>query len=155
MTDSSAAPATTQPFRLMYRSHSRIAQADRKAELGALFSKARSNNKTRGICGALLVSEECFVQVLEGDESAVRKLYARITHDPRHDRVTLLDTGSIDERVFARWAMAEVADEGEPDIPLIAHLDGIAPAAGRATTVEQEAVLDVMRDAARQQLESA
>ena len=38
--------------------------------------------------------------------------------------------------------MAKVAEDGEPDIPLIAHTDGISPAAGRGTTAEQEQVLE-------------
>jgi hypothetical protein len=50
--------------------------------------------------------------------------------------------------VFARWAMARVSPDGEPDIPLIAHTSGIIPAAGRGTTPEQETVLDIMRQAA-------
>ena len=45
--------------------------------------------------------------------------------------------------------MARVSAEGEPDIPLIAHRDGISPAASRGTTPDQEAVLDVMRQATR------
>ena len=45
--------------------------------------------------------------------------------------------------------MARVSADGEPDIPLIAHVDGISPAASRGTTPEQEAVLDVMRAATR------
>ena len=136
-------------FRLMYRSRNRIPLEDRKRELGALFTKARSNNKGRQICGALVLSDEWFVQVLEGDEAAVRELFARIERDPRHDSVALLDTRSVDDRVFARWAMAKVADDGEPDIPLIAHTDGISRAAGRPTTPEQDRVLDLMREAVR------
>ncbi|HEX3750816.1 MAG TPA: hypothetical protein VHW06_09650 [Streptosporangiaceae bacterium] len=51
--------------------------------------------------------------------------------------------------MFGRWAMARVSAEGEPDIPLIAHQDGISPASSRGTTPAQEAVLDVMRQATR------
>ena len=43
-------------FRLMYRSRSRIPEADRKIELGALFSTARRNNKKSGLTGALLLT---------------------------------------------------------------------------------------------------
>lgn len=43
----------------------------------------------------------------------------------------------------------QVAEDGEPDIPLIAHVDGISPAASRGTTPEQERLLDDMRAAAR------
>jgi hypothetical protein len=45
--------------------------------------------------------------------------------------------------------MARVSDDGERDIPLIAHTDGISPAAGRPTTPEQDEVLAVMRAALR------
>lgn len=137
-------------FRLMYRSRSTIPADAHRAELGSLFSTARSNNKKRGICGALLLFEDTFVQVLEGDESAVRKLYARISHDPRHEAVTVLHSGPVDDAVFARWAMAEVNPSGGADTALIAHEDGISPAAGHRTTPAQEFVLDTMRTAARE-----
>lgn len=137
-------------FRLIYRSHDRIPPQARRTELGALFSQARSRNKRSELTGALLVSDDWFVQTLEGDEPVVRDLYARIEADPRHDRLEVLEAGPVAGRVFARWAMARVADDGEPDLPLIAHADGIAPAAPRdRTTPEQEAVLEVMREAAR------
>ena len=45
--------------------------------------------------------------------------------------------------------MARVSEDGEPDIPLIARTDGVTPAASRGTTVEQDRVLEVMREAAR------
>ncbi len=135
-------------FRLMYRSRNLVPQDQRKLELGHLFSEARSNNKKQGITGALLLSEDWFVQVLEGDEDAVRALFSRIERDARHESVAVLETGQVPARVFARWAMAKVAEHGEPDIPLIAHADGISPAAGRGTTPEQDHVLDVMRTAA-------
>jgi DNA gyrase inhibitor GyrI len=149
MNDAAPPRASEETFRLMYRSRNRIPADRRKVELGALFSEARSNNKKQQITGALLTSGDCFVQVLEGEETAVRSLFSRIETDPRHDSVSLLETQPVDGRVFSRWAMAKVSEEGKPDIPLIAHVDGISPAAGRGTTPEQEAVLDVMRDAAR------
>ena len=148
MTDDSSGTTPEQTFRLMYRSRDRLAPEDRKTELGRLFSTARSNNKKRQVTGALLVSGEWFVQVLEGDEAEVRSLFGRIEQDPRHDTVELLDAVPEAERVFARWSMAKVAGDGEPDIPLIAHVDGISPAAGRRTTAEQDRLLDVMREAA-------
>jgi hypothetical protein len=43
--------------------------------------------------------------------------------------------------------MARVSTDEEPDIPLIAHTSGIIPAAGRGSTPEQEAILDIMREA--------
>ncbi|MGY1605115.1 BLUF domain-containing protein [Geodermatophilus sp. SYSU D00815] len=124
--------------------------AERKRELGSLFTQARRNDKDRQTTGALLVHGDWFGQVLEGEEDAVRGLCARIERDVRHERTTLLETEPVPLRVFARWAMARVSDEADgPDIPLIAHTDGISRAAGRPTTPDQEQVLDVMREAVR------
>ena len=137
-------------FRLMYRSHDRMPGEGHREALGALFSQARSNNKKRDITGALLTYERWFVQVLEGDEPAVRGLFAHIETDPRHDTVALLEAGPVPQRLFARWSMADVApDADEPDTFLIAHKDGISPAASLRPTPEQEAVLARMRTAAR------
>jgi hypothetical protein len=142
-----ASPGST--FHLVYRSHSRIPAEGLKQELGRLFSDARSTNKRLGVTGALLCADDWFVQVLEGEEAAVQDLFDRIAGDARHDRVELLESGAVEQRAFSRWAMAKVAEDGDPDIALIAHRDGISPAAGRRTTSEQERVLDFMRSAAR------
>jgi hypothetical protein len=147
MSESSASPV----FRLIYRSHDLIPAADRKAELGRLFTGARSNNKGRDITGALLLHGDYFVQTLEGDETAVRGLFEHIQHDSRHDSVQVLETGTVAARTFARWSMARVSEaEDETDINLISHRDGIADAASRGgMTDDQEVVLGLMRDAAR------
>lgn len=143
------ASAAEASFRLIYRSHDLIPAENRKADLGDLFSKARSNNKARNITGALLVSDDWFVQTLEGEEAAVRDLFAVIEADPRHDNVSVLQTSLVAERVFQRWSMARVGEDGAPDVTLIAHTDGIARAASRGTTSAQDEVLDIMRDATR------
>jgi hypothetical protein len=149
MTDATPQTDAAGTFHLVYRSRSRIHSEGRKQALGELFAGARSHNKRLHVTGALLCSGDCFVQVLEGDEKVVRDLFELIASDPRHDSVDLLDAGPVEARAFSRWAMAEVGEEGSPDIPLIAHRDGISPAAGRRTTPEQERMLEVMRAAAR------
>ena len=148
MTEAAQAPGSGDVFRLIYRSRNLISPDDRKTELGTLFSTARSNNKKQDITGALLVHGDWFAQVLEGDEAPVRALFTQIEQDGRHDNVSVLESGPAD-RAFGRWAMARVSAEGEPDIPLIAHRDGISPAAARGTSPEQEAVLAIMRQATR------
>ena len=145
--------ATTGPvFRLMYSSHLRVAEHERKAQLGAIFSTARSNNRRLGVTGALLVWHENIVQALEGDEATVRGLYDAIRQDVRHERITVLEEGTVPERTFGRWSMARVSDEDdEPDIPLLMNRDkgGISPAAPRPTTPEQDEVIATMREYAR------
>jgi len=138
-------------FRLIYRSRSRIGAAERKHELGEIFSVARSSNKELGVTGALLITDDEFVQTLEGPEPAVRELYTKIYKDKRHEHLEVLDSGDVSGRVFGRWAMAKVAADGEPDIPLLTNVDrgGISPAQPRPSTQAQETILDVMRQSLR------
>ena len=136
----------TRPFRLIYRSRSRIAAEERPTELAQIFGVARSNNKEKGVTGALLVTDHWFVQALEGDEPTVRRLYEQIRDDERHDEVTVIESTEVDGPVFSRWSMAEVSKLGHADIPLHVTEGRIHPAAERPLTREQFAVLKTMRD---------
>src|ERR1700712_5204872 len=137
-------------FRLIYRSRIQIAATRRKLALGAIFSEARSNNKSKHITGALMVSDDWFVQTLEGPEEDVQGLYKRIETDPRHDSFSVLEERKGVGRLLARWSMAEVSSgSDEADTFLLAHRDGISPAASLRPTPEQESILEVMRVAAR------
>jgi hypothetical protein len=51
--------------------------------------------------------------------------------------------------VFPRWSMAKIGEHGEPDIPLLATKTGVAEAASKASTPEQERILNIMRDSTR------
>jgi hypothetical protein len=139
-------PSAGPTFRLIYRSHSRIAADDRATGLARIFSASRANNKRLGVTGALLVTEGWFVQALEGDESVVRGLYERISGDPRHEDVTVIESAPVDRRVFSRWAMAQVSSLGHADIPLHVTDGHISRAADQALTREQTVVLKTMRN---------
>ena len=138
-----------QVFRLIYRSHSLVTPDDRAAVLGDIFTTARRHNRELGISGALIITDEAFVQTLEGDESAVRDLFASISHDPRHDQVVLIEETSA-RRTFGRWAMARVSTEGGPDIRLLSNAGRggiVAAPKDPSITPVQETVLASMRDA--------
>lgn len=146
MTDTTEAGVPESPFRLIYRSHSRISPADREAALADIFRVARANNEPAGITGALLITDHWFVQALEGEESAVRALYEGISRDARHENVSLIEADQVPARVFSRWAMAQVSASGQADIPLEAAEGRLHTVAGERLTREQFAVLKVMRD---------
>ena len=136
-------------FRLIYRSRSKLASEDRAAELGSIFTVARRNNKGLGITGALLITEHAFAQTLEGDEHAVRELFERIERDPRHESISVLEEVNVDGRVFGRWAMAKVAEDGGPDIRMMSNAArGQIVAAGPDShvTPEQEQIIGFMRE---------
>ena len=77
-----------------------------KADLLDILAKSRENNSKAGITGMLLHKDENFMQVLEGEEAAVRALYQRLLLDPRHRGILTLVEGEREERHFADgpWA---------------------------------------------------
>ena len=75
----------------MYESTATQAMTD--AKLWTLLQQARSNNEARGITGLLLYASGHFLQVLEGPEQVVRRLFDTIQDDPQHTNIeTLLAT---------------------------------------------------------------
>ena len=74
-------------------------------DLRALLAQCRKNNAELGITGMLLYKDGNFMQVLEGDEGAVRGLYERIIADPRHRGEITMQQGFVEERQFPDWSM--------------------------------------------------
>lgn len=77
-----------------------------EAELNDILATSRKNNARSNISGMLLYKDGNLMQVLEGDESAVRVLYAKITGDDRHQGHMILWDGYESTRQFSDWSMA-------------------------------------------------
>ncbi len=151
--DSKVSSRTEPCFRLIYRSRSLLHQAGESVEagLGEILRVSRTNNRRRGVTGALVFYEykHWFAQVLEGPEEDVRDLFAIIERDGRHKSVELREAAAAPSRLFGRWAMALVAEYGQPDAPLVAAEGGVSEAAPWRVTPEQEEVLTQLRDLTR------
>ena len=75
------------------------------SDLEELLATSRENNAKADITGMLLYKDGNFMQVLEGEEEAVRALYDKIAVDPRHRGEILLQQGFTEERQFPSWSM--------------------------------------------------
>ncbi len=97
-------------FTLSYHSRNRIEDLtmDSLSAVNELLSVARSRNQEMDISGALFFNAGRFVQVLEGDEAAVRTIFKSVEGDPRHDQVTILSFQESNVRRFKNWSMAFV-----------------------------------------------
>jgi hypothetical protein len=96
------------------------------AQLENLLLVARSRNAELDVSGLLLYAEAQFLQVLEGEEQAIRALYEIIKEDPRHRDIVTYADKPIKQRAFASWAMAFHA----PSLPQLAEVTGyLTPAA--------------------------
>ena len=77
-----------------------------EAELQGQLGHWRTNNATLNITGLLLFSTEGnIMQVLEGEATAVHRLYTVIAADIRHYNVVKLADGPVPGRAFADWSM--------------------------------------------------
>ena len=74
-------------------------------ELDDLLTVSRRNNELMGITGLLLFIDGGFLQILEGEERAVRELYTRIAKDPRHRNLRLMLDRENPGRAFPDWSM--------------------------------------------------
>ncbi|WP_157647133.1 BLUF domain-containing protein [Actinomycetospora chiangmaiensis] len=154
MTDTTA-QLGEQVFRLVYRSRTTMGSENRPAELEEIFEVSRRKNHDRRLSGALLVWQDTFVQVLEGDEATVRELYATIDADQRHEKVETLDEGVVSARAFGQWAMAHVSDGEGADLPAArgAEAPDMPHAIPRIEDRRQAMLLDLMREYANPDIE--
>jgi Sensors of blue-light using FAD len=84
---------------------SRAISIHREPEIEAMLERARRKNAALGITGMLLMIEDSFFQVLEGDADSVDGIYEVISRDARHDRVTQIIREPIARRSFGDWSM--------------------------------------------------
>jgi blue light- and temperature-responsive anti-repressor len=93
-------------LRVVYVSRSLLPEAAAEAELEGILAHARRGNAALGVSGALLFSEDCFAQALEGPPEAVEAVFEAIQRDPRHAEVVVLEAAPVPAREFGAWSMA-------------------------------------------------
>ena len=105
-------------YHLIYRSQATAPLEP--AQLTQLRDQARAFNQRHDLTGLLLYSPDHeFLQVLEGEEDAVRALYHQhIAHDPRHRDCFVLSEGPWLHRSFPDWRMGLLTP---------GHLDAATP----------------------------
>ena len=90
--------------RLIY--FSSVSSHLQESDLDDILAESIKRNERDGITGLLAYDQFNFMQVLEGEEDAVNRLYLGITADPRHQDVRLIQYEQIDHQQFDDWAMA-------------------------------------------------
>lgn len=93
-----------QLFQLTYQSTAETFITE--DDLEAILNSANTINEQHQITGCLVYHEGKFIQILEGDEEAVRKIYSKIIQDNRHHTINLLWECEAENRYFQDWNMA-------------------------------------------------
>ena len=90
-------------FHLIYVSTAVLPMSE--DSLVELLSQSRARNERNRITGMLLYKDGSFMQVLEGEEPSVMKIFGDIERDIRHKSVDTLRTAYIQYRDFPDWTM--------------------------------------------------
>lgn len=103
-----------------------------KSELIGLLTQSRAKNSRLGITGMLLYKDGNFLQVIEGDEAAVRQLFGSILQDGRHRDILVIDESTVSERQFGNWSMAfrNLADKEVSTMPGFSQFMNVGLKAG-------------------------
>lgn len=116
--------------RLIYCSKSTLdgGAAVEEREIQSILAAARRENRRAGVTGALLFTNGCFVQTLEGERSPLEDVFERIQCDERHRDVTILAFEPIAERAFPGWDMAYLSQDeaAPPDLAAAALNEAVA-----------------------------
>ena len=87
----------------------------------SLLENSRVSNKKLEITGVLCQGTGIYMQVLEGERSAINALYSRIIADTRHHQVELLSFEEVDQRQYGQWSMALVQLSVDDPMVQMAH----------------------------------
>lgn len=87
------------------------------SDLADLLIRSRKANAEFGITGLLLYKGGNFVQVIEGPEQAVKRLYININADGAHYNVMTVLNESVSKRAFPDWSMGFLKQGDVEDIP--------------------------------------
>lgn len=101
--------------RLIYAS---LRESRSPRDMIEILDQSEARNAVDAITGALAVTPDYYVQLLEGEGRVVDACYQRICRGPRHSHVGLILFEAIDERLFPDWSMSAVdLSEGDPIAP--------------------------------------
>jgi len=86
-------------------------------DLKQLLEAARARNSANGLTGMLLFHTGSFLQVLEGDDLLVDRVFSSIASDPNHTSINVLEDHPIQSRDFKDWSMGFVDAGGSGSEP--------------------------------------
>ncbi len=91
-------------FHIIYMSSATVPFSP--ADLQSLLAVSRKNNAVSKVTGLLIYKDGNFLQVLEGEQTVIDKLYFKISLDPRHGHILAFFKEEIPKREFPDWSMA-------------------------------------------------
>ncbi len=132
MAESKNIAIDASPDKLISKTYlSRAVEPFQTDALEALLASCRHTNGQEQVTGALLYHNGYFMQLIEGQDDAVERTYARIVSDPRHEIISILFEDEISARFFPDWSMGFRISEGAGSASIDAIYETASSSAAR------------------------
>lgn len=129
-----------QIFKLLYISTETRPTTD--SDVISILEASRRNNPELGVTGLLLYRVGYFLQLLEGVEPEVIKLFQHLKKDGRHSACDILSQFSGENRIFPKWSMGYIESKSDNAIfSLFEHMEMIR---GKSSA-NKDKVLEIMK----------
>lgn len=126
-------------IRLLYFSQSKDVKSDE--EVQSILQSSRRNNAALDITGVLVYGGGLFMQVLEGPQQAVLRLYVKILDDRRHSNIQIIHITITDKRIFEGWSMGCIKRSNSLEFEQILKLRNL-----RKEVIQAKVFTDVMHE---------
>jgi len=91
-------------------------------DLKEILKRSRIKNQKANVTGMLLYLDPYFIQVLEGEQETIDRIFDTISQDVRHRKVSIIYKQPLDKRYFSNWSMGFNKIDGED----LKNLDGFS-----------------------------
>ncbi|MEP3481939.1 MAG: BLUF domain-containing protein [Fuerstiella sp.] len=129
---------------LVYTSQSLIEPAVAEFELDQIVADSKRNNTANGLTGVMFQHRDRFIQLLEGEQSAIRQTFERIQKDPRHTQIEILFDSAIRQRGCPDWSMGAFDIPENVDISS-QHLKALSDGYRKNFIVQTDTILSLLR----------
>ncbi|MDB5422303.1 MAG: hypothetical protein JWR59_2250 [Brevundimonas sp.] len=134
--------------RLAYVSHT-TEPVESLLAVSDILEQSVRNNRGNNITGALAFTSSRFAQVLEGSHGSLDVLLLKLSMDPRHHNMIIVDRVPIQHRLYNDWAMITPTFTPQGRVRLAAVLADETPSMAVLTELilemieEQKTVTDI------------
>lgn len=109
-----------------------------EVEARKLLEKAAAKNARENITGLLYYGGRRFLQVIEGEDARIDRLFDRIASDPRHRGIVTLSRRPIEQREFGEWSMASTSIETMSPEAMLAKVSALVSNAAPSVRAQFE-----------------
>ncbi|WP_201593956.1 BLUF domain-containing protein [Psychrobacter vallis] len=82
---------------------------NKSVEVTRILAQAHRNNQRNGITGALVISEDYFLQSIEGPRPVINELLRKLFKDERHFSLQVIECNEVEQRRWGKWSMKHLS----------------------------------------------